>query len=47
MDFVIKNGDVEIGTFAALEQRFPIQDQDFLAAKLNVAELKEDIEKSE
>ena len=47
MDFVMKNGEVEIGTIAALEQRFPVQDQDFLSAKLNVAELKEDIEKSE
>ncbi|WP_162885902.1 acetolactate decarboxylase, partial [Streptococcus intermedius] len=47
MDFVIKNGEIEIGTIATLEQRFPVQDQDFLSAKLNVAELKEDIEKSE
>lgn len=47
MDFVMKNGEVEIGTIVALEQRFPVQDQDFLSAKLNVAELKEDIEKSE
>ena len=43
----MKNGEVEIGTIATLEQRFPVQDQDFLSAKLNVAELKEDIEKSE
>lgn len=47
MDFVMKNGEVEIGTIAALEQRFPVQDQDFLSAKLNVSELKKDIEKSE
>ena len=47
MDFVMKNGEVEIGTIAALEQRFPVQDQEFLSAKLNVAELKKDIEKSE
>ena len=47
MDFVMKNGEVEIGTIAALEQHFPLQDQDFLSAKLNVSKLKKDIEKSE
>ncbi|MFZ2718019.1 MAG: alpha-acetolactate decarboxylase, partial [Lactococcus chungangensis] len=38
---------VEVGAVDQLDQRFPVQDRKYLFAKLNLEELKEDIEKSE
>ncbi|MGT2906317.1 acetolactate decarboxylase [Streptococcus dentiloxodontae] len=47
MDFIIENGLVEVGPVDQLDQRFPVQDRQYLFAKLNVDEMKEDITKSE
>ena len=47
MDFVIKEGVVELGAVDQLDQRFPVQDRKYLFAKFNMDEMKEDIEKSE
>lgn len=47
MDYVISEGIVEVGPVDQLDQRFPVQDRKYLFAKLNLDELKEDIEKSE
>ncbi|MFC3932284.1 acetolactate decarboxylase [Streptococcus dentapri] len=47
MDFIIEDGLVEVGPVDQLDQRFPVQDRHYLFAKLNVDEMKEDIEKAE
>ena len=47
MDFVIKEGLVELGAVDQLDQRFPVQDRKYLFAKFNMDEMKEDMEKSE
>ncbi|MFS1664142.1 acetolactate decarboxylase [Streptococcus sp. zg-JUN1979] len=47
MDFVIKEGVVEVGAVDQLDQRFPVQDRKYLFAHFNVDELKKDIDKSE
>ena len=47
MDFVIKEGIVEVGAIDQLDQRFPVQDRQYLFAKFNVDQVKEDIHKSE
>ena len=47
MDFIISEGVVEVGPVDQLDQRFPVQDRNYLFAKFNMDELKEDIEKSE
>ena len=47
MDFVIKEGVVELGAVDQLDQRFPVQDRKYLFAKFNMDEMKEDMEKSE
>ena len=47
IDFVIAEGTVEVGAVDQLDQRFPVQDRKYLFAKLNMDELKEDINKSE
>ncbi|MGT2846039.1 acetolactate decarboxylase [Streptococcus massiliensis] len=47
MDFVIKEGIVEVGAVDQLDQRFPVQDRKYLFAKFNVNELREDINKAE
>ena len=47
MDFVIKEGVVELGAVDQLDQRFPVQDRKYLFAKFNMEEMKEDMEKSE
>ena len=47
MDFVMTDGTVEIGPVDQLDQRFPVQDRNYLFAKFNLDELKEDINKSE
>lgn len=47
MDFIISDGTIEVGPVDQLDQRFPVQDRDYLFAKLNVDELKEDINKAE
>ena len=47
MDFVIKEGMIEVGAVDQLDQRFPVQDRQYLFAKFNVDEMKKDIDKSE
>lgn len=47
MDFVITEGVVEVGPVDQLNQRFPVQDREYLFAKFKLDELKEDINKSE
>ena len=47
MDFVIKEGIIEVGPVDQLDQRFPVQDRQYLFAKFNVDEMKKDIDKSE
>ena len=47
MDFVIKEGIVELGAIDQLDQRFPVQDRDYLFAKFNMDEMKEDIDRVE
>lgn len=47
MDFVIKEGIIEVEAVDQLDQRFPVQDRQYLFAKFNVDEMKKDIEKAE
>ena len=47
MDFIIDNGIVEVGPVDQLDQRFPVQDRQYLFAKFNVDEMREDITKAE
>lgn len=47
MDFVISEGEIEVGPVDQLDQRFPVQDRKYLFAKFNMDEIKEDIDKSE
>ena len=47
MDFVITEGIVEVGAIDQLDQRFPVQDRQYLFAKFNVDEVKDDINKAE
>lgn len=47
MDYIISEGTVEVGPVDQLDQRFPVQDRQFLFAKFNVDQLKEDINKAE
>ena len=47
MDFVIKEGVIEVGAIDQLDQRFPVQDRQYLFAKFNVEEMREDIDKVE
>ncbi|HFI0273555.1 TPA: acetolactate decarboxylase [Streptococcus suis] len=47
MDYVIAQGNVEVGAVDQLDQRFPIQDRQYLFAKFNAKEVREDIEKAE
>ena len=47
MDFVIENGIIEVGPVDQLDQRFPVQDRQYLFAKFNVDEMREDITKAE
>ncbi|MFC3928137.1 acetolactate decarboxylase [Streptococcus caprae] len=47
MDYVIKHGQVEVGAVDQLDQRFPVQDRQYLFAKFNSEQVKKDIEKSE
>ena len=47
MDFVIKEGIVELGAVDQLDQRFPVQDRKFLFAKFNVDEVRSDMDKVE
>ena len=47
LDFVIKEGIVELGAVDQLDQRFPVQDRKYLFAKFNLDEMKEDIHKAE
>ena len=43
MDFVITEGIVEVGAIDQLDQRFPVQDRQYLFAKFNFDEVKKDI----
>lgn len=47
MDYIISEGLVEVGPVDQLDQRFPVQDREYLFAKFNMDQLKEDIAKSE
>lgn len=47
MDYVISEGIVEVGAVDQLDQRFPIQDRQYLFAKFNAKEIRDDIEKAE
>lgn len=47
MDYVICQGFVEVGAVDQLDQRFPVQDRQFLFAKFNAKEVREDIDKAE
>ena len=47
MDFVITEGIVEVGAIDQLDQRFPVQDRQYLFAKFNVDEVRQDIHKAE
>lgn len=47
MDFVIDEGEIELGAVDQLDQSFPVQDRKYLFAQLNVEELKKDIEQAE
>ena len=47
MDFVIKEGIIEVGAVDQLDQRFPSPRPSILVAKFNVDEMKKDIEKAE
>jgi len=46
-DFVIKESMIEVGAVDQFDQRFPVQDRQYLFAKFNVDEMKKDIDKSE
>lgn len=47
IDFVLEEGEVEIGAVDQLDQAFPVQDRKYLFAQLNIDELKKDIEQAE
>lgn len=47
LDFEMDEGEVEIGAIDQLEQAFPVQDRKYLFAKLNLEELKKDIDVAE
>ncbi|SUN78697.1 alpha-acetolactate decarboxylase [Streptococcus macacae NCTC 11558] len=47
MDYVITEGQVEVGAVDQLDQRFPVQDRQYLFAKFNAKEVRGDIDKSE
>lgn len=47
LDYVITEGVVEVGAVDQLDQRFPIQDRQYLFAKFNAKEVRGDIDKAE
>lgn len=47
LDFILDEGEVEIGAVDQLEQAFPVQDRKYLFAHLNIDELKKDIDQAE
>ncbi|HFU3729301.1 TPA: acetolactate decarboxylase [Streptococcus suis] len=47
MDYIISQGNVEVGPVDQLDQRFPVQDRQYLFAKFNAKEVREDIDKAE
>lgn len=47
IDYRILEGIVEVGAVDQLDQRFPVQDRNYLFAKFNAKEVREDIDKSE
>lgn len=47
MDYVILEGQVEVGAVDQLDQRFPVQDRQYLFAKFNAKDIRGDINKAE
>lgn len=47
LDYIITEGVVEVGAVNQLDQRFPVQDRQYLFAKFKAKEVREDIDKSE
>ena len=47
MDYVISEGQVEVGAVDQLDQRFPVQDRQYLFAKFNAKDIRGDIDKAE
>lgn len=47
IDYVITEGFIEVGAVDQLDQRFPVQDRNYLFAKFNAKEVREDIDKAE
>lgn len=47
MDYVISDGMVEIGPVDQLDQRFPVQDRQYLFAKFSAKDVREDIHQAE
>lgn len=47
LDYVITEGVVEVGAVDQLDQRFPVQDRQYLFAKFNAQEMRADIDKAE
>ncbi|MDQ8767060.1 acetolactate decarboxylase [Streptococcus ruminantium] len=47
IDYVIAEGNVEIGPVDQLDQRFPVQDRQYLFATVDAEEVKKDIDRAE
>lgn len=47
LDYVITEGVVEVGAVDQLDQRFPVQDRQYLFAKFNAKEVRENIDRAE
>lgn len=47
MDYTLEYGQIELGAVDQLDQRFPVQDRNYLHAKLDLEALRNDIDKSE
>ena len=47
LDYVITQGVIEVGAVDQLDQRFPVQDRQYLFAKFNAKEVREDIDRAE
>ena len=47
ISWTIEYGQIELGAVDQLDQRFPVQDRNYLHAKLDLEALRNDIDKSE
>lgn len=47
LDYIISEGVIEVGAVDQLDQRFPVQDRQYLFAKFNAKEVREDIDMAE